>query len=63
MSFAKSIHTLGIDERKSVNIMGFNSPEWAIAYFGSIFHNNVVSGVYTTNGVEACHYQAEHSEA
>lgn len=43
--------------------MGFNSPEWAIAHFGSLLHNNVVSGVYTTNGADACQYQAEHSEA
>ena len=63
MAFAKSLHAIGVDERKAVNIMGFNSPEWAIAYHGSILHNNVVSGVYTTNGPEACHYQAEHSEA
>lgn len=43
--------------------MGFNSPEWAIAHYGAIFHNNVVSGVYATNGIEACKYQAEHSSA
>ena len=43
--------------------MGFNSPEWAIAYYGSLMHNNVVSGVYTTNGADACQYQAQHSEA
>lgn len=63
MAFAKSLHFLGVDQRKSVNIMGFNSPEWAISYQGSMLHNNVVSGVYTTNGAEASHYQAEHSEA
>jgi len=63
MAFAKSLYFLGVDQRKSVNIMGFNSPEWAISYQGSMLHNNVVSGVYTTNGAEACHYQAEHSEA
>jgi long-chain-fatty-acid--CoA ligase ACSBG len=62
-SFAKALHMVGIDERKCVNIMGFNSPEWAIVYLGSMMHNNVVSGVYTTNGIEACIYQAEHSEA
>jgi long-chain-fatty-acid--CoA ligase ACSBG len=62
-AFAKALHLLGIDERKAVNIMGFNSPEWAIAYCGSMMHNNVVSGVYATNGMEACLYQAEHSEA
>jgi len=63
MSFAKSLHKIGVDSRKSVNIMGFNCPEWAIAYYGSMMHNNVVSGVYTTNGADACQYQAEHSEA
>ena len=63
MQFAKSLHALGIEERKAVNIMGFNSPEWAIAHYGSIFHNNVVSGVYATNTAEACQYQAEHSSA
>ena len=63
MAFAKSLQALGVDERKAVNIMGFNSPEWAISYCGSMMHNNVVSGVYTTNGEEACLYQAEHSEA
>jgi long-chain-fatty-acid--CoA ligase ACSBG len=52
--FAKSLIALGIDERKAVNIMGFNSPEWAIAYFGAVFHNNVISGVYITNGPAAC---------
>lgn len=43
--------------------MGFNAPEWAIAFFGSIFANNIPSGVYTTNNSEACFYQANHSEA
>ena len=54
MRFAKALHVLGIEDRKAVNIMGFNSPEWAIAHYGSIFHGNVVSGVYITNGSEAC---------
>ena len=63
VSFAKSLVSLGIDERKAVNIMGFNAPEWAIAFYGSVFHNNVVSGVYITNGPAACQYQAHHSEA
>jgi long-chain-fatty-acid--CoA ligase ACSBG len=62
IAFAKSLHHLGITERKAVNICGFNSPEWCIAYHGSIFYNCVVSGVYNTNQPEACHYQAVHSE-
>lgn len=46
-----------------MNVMGANAPEWAIAFFGGIFRNNVVSGVYITNGPDACKYQAQHSEA
>lgn len=43
--------------------MGANSPEWAISFLGTILHNNVASGVYTTNGKQACEYQAQHSQA
>jgi len=61
MAFAKSLHQVGVDERSVVNIMGFNAPEWAIAYFGSIIRNSPASGVYATNGPDACLYQAQHS--
>lgn len=56
ISFAKAMHSIGVEERKAVNIMGFNSPEWATCFFGAFFNNNVVSGVYTTNGAAACQY-------
>lgn len=62
-AFAKSLRAVGVEARKAVNIYGYNSPEWAIAFWGAMMHNNVVSGVYITNGAEACHYQAQHSEA
>ena len=62
-SFAKSMIHLGVEDKKAINIMGFNSPEWVICNYGAIMTNCVVSGVYTTNGADACHYQAEHSEA
>jgi long-subunit acyl-CoA synthetase (AMP-forming) len=32
VSFAKAMHVVGINERKSVNIMGHNAPEWVIAF-------------------------------
>ena len=63
MAFAKSLAYLGVDAKKSVNIMGFNSPEWLIAFMGAVLNNNVASGVYATNGPEACFYQSENSEA
>lgn len=62
-AFAKALHSLGVNERKSINVMGHNSPEWVIAFVGGQLHNMIVSGVYPTNNAEACHYQAEHSEA
>lgn len=62
LAFAKGLCKMEVDERTVVNIMGFNSPEWAIAFVGSALRNNLVSGVYTTNGAAACQYQASHSE-
>lgn len=57
------MYALGIEERKGCNIMGHNSPEWAIAFFGAIQYNCISSGVYQTNNAESCFYQADHSEA
>jgi long-subunit acyl-CoA synthetase (AMP-forming) len=36
--------------------MGFNSPEWAIAFIGGILYNCVNTGIYSTNAAEACLY-------
>lgn len=55
-AFAKAMHTLGINERKSVNIMGHNAPEWTISFMGSIVYNCIASGVYPTNNADACLY-------
>ena len=60
---AKSLVAVGLQERKAVNICGFNSPEWAIAFFATTFANAIASGVYATNTADARIYQAEHSEA
>jgi long-chain-fatty-acid--CoA ligase ACSBG len=46
-----------------VNIIGFNSAEWAYAFHGSILGHYLPIGMYTTNGPEACAYIANHSEA
>jgi len=50
------MHVLGINERKSVNIIGHNAPEWVITFMGGIIYNAIVSGVYPTNNAEACLY-------
>lgn len=62
-AFAKAMHVVGVQERKSVNIVGHNSPEWVITFMGGITFNCIASGVYPTNNAEACFYQADHSEA
>lgn len=62
-NFAKALMALQVSERAATNIIGFNSPEWFIAFTGSIFANNVPAGVYTTNGPQSCLYVAEHSDA
>ena len=62
-SFAKAMSVVGVQERKSVLIMGHNSPEWVVSFMGGAMYNCIVSGVYPTNNAEACLYQAEHSEA
>ena len=43
--------------------MGFNSPEWCFAFLGTIYNNNIASGIYATSGRDACLYQTAHSEA
>ena len=63
LSFAKACNHLNVAERSAVAIMGFNAPEWAIAFMGTVMNNNVNTGIYITNTAEACLYQATHSES
>ncbi|EAR97244.2 acyl-CoA synthetase (AMP-forming)/AMP-acid ligase II (macronuclear) [Tetrahymena thermophila SB210] len=60
--FGKALISLGMTPYRSVNIIGFNSPEWVISFYGSIFGYYLPVGVYTTNGPEACQYVAENSD-
>ena len=62
-TFAKALISLKITNYSAINIIGFNSPEWAVAFSGSIFGNFLPIGIYTTNGSDACEYIANHSEA
>ena len=42
--------------------MGFNSPEWFISAFGSMFCQCIPVGIYTTSSLEVCEYIATQSE-
>jgi long-subunit acyl-CoA synthetase (AMP-forming) len=35
-------------ERTAINVIGFNAPEWHIAFYGSILGNYIPVGVYST---------------
>ncbi|CAI2358866.1 unnamed protein product [Moneuplotes crassus] len=61
--FAKALVAIHATHRSSVNIIGFNSPYWMFAFFGTIMADNIAVGVYTTNEPGACQYVAEHSSA
>jgi len=61
--FAKSLISLGFNKFDTVNILGFNAPEWHFANFGAITAGGIAAGIYATNGPEGCQYVSEHSEA
>ncbi|EGR28339.1 hypothetical protein IMG5_177990 [Ichthyophthirius multifiliis] len=61
-TFGKALISLKVSPYKSVNILGYNSPEWVISFYGSIFGFYLPVGVYTTNQAEACQYVAENSD-
>lgn len=61
--FGKACIAVGAKPRSSVNIIGFNAPEWFIAFYGAICTNYISAGVYTTNASDACQYVADNSEA
>ncbi len=54
---------IGFKKFDTINILGFNSPEWFFANFGAIAAGGISAGIYATNGPDACHYISEHSEA
>lgn len=62
IDFAQALIHIGISELAAVNIIGFNAPEWNIAFMGSMHSHNLPVGIYTTNNPEACFYVSEHSE-
>ena len=59
----KALLKLGMKKFGTVNIIGFNSPEWFMSSLGAILAGGVATGIYTSNNAEACYYVADHSEA
>merc|ERR1712038_90871 len=59
----KSLLSIGFARFDTINIIGFNAPEWLFANFGAIMAGGIAAGVYATNGPDGCKYQAQHSKA
>merc|ERR1711971_1088157 len=58
---AKAFIKLGLKPYHSVNIMGFNAPEWHISAVAGVVAGGLTAGIYTTNSEDATRYVAEHS--
>ena len=43
-------------------ILGYNSPEWVISDLAAIFAGGFATGIYPTNGTDACKYILEQSK-
>lgn len=57
--FANACLAMGFGDKDACVVMGFNTPQWLIAFHGSIMAGGVVSGSYPTNGKDTCEYLAK----
>eukprot|EP01062_Namystynia_karyoxenos_P078789 TRINITY_DN8171_c0_g3_i2.p1 TRINITY_DN8171_c0_g3~~TRINITY_DN8171_c0_g3_i2.p1 ORF type:complete len:838 (+),score=242.06 TRINITY_DN8171_c0_g3_i2:85-2514(+) len=58
---ARGFLALGLQEKGSVCVYGFNSPEWFMAEQGAMFANGAVCGIYPTDKVDNVQYKARHT--
>jgi len=58
---AKAFIKLGFAPHDSVNVWGFNSPEWLIAANAGIFAGGKIAGLYPTDMDETAAYKVAHS--
>ena len=59
---AKGFITLGLRRFQSVNIWGFNAPEWHISALAASFAGAKCAGLYPTDSAEAAAYKVVHSQ-
>ncbi|XP_028970709.2 long-chain-fatty-acid--CoA ligase ACSBG1 [Esox lucius] len=59
----KSFLKLELKRFHGVGILGSNSPEWFFSAIGGIMAGGILTGIYSTNCPEACHYVASDSKA
>ena len=60
---ARAMIAIGLEPRKGVGIIGFNSLEWVVADLGCVLAGGLAAGIYATNGADAARYVLDHSSA
>lgn len=60
-SMAKAVIASGMEPADTVNIFGFNSPEWVISTFGAIYAGGKAAGIYGSDNKEQVQYKVHHS--
>ena len=60
---ARAFIACGLKPWQAVSIVGFNAPEWMLAFLGCIHAGGIAAGIYTTNNPGQCKYIAEHSKS
>lgn len=60
-SAAKGFVALGFQPFDTVNVWGFNSPEWMLSAFAAGFAGGKVGGLYPTDAPETAAYKVVHS--
>ncbi len=59
---ARALLSLGLTRGATVNLLGFNRPEWVVMDLAAMAIGAVPAGVYTTSSPEELRYIAHHSE-
>jgi len=60
---AKAFMACGVQQFGTVNVFGYNSPEWFIACMGAIFTGGKCAGIYPTDTSDQVAFKAQHSGA
>jgi len=58
---AKGFVAVGVEQFDSINVWGFNSPEWMLSAYGAVFAGGKVAGIYPTDTPDTAAYKVLHS--
>ena len=58
-----ALNKFGLENKDTVIIMGYNSPQWLLSFHATIQAGGVVVGCYSTNEEDTCLYLANNSNA